>query len=162
MPQVVQFEVTGRDSEQLQRFYGALFDWQFHDTGTAGYARTLGVDSGLPGAIGPAWDGGAGQLTIYVEVADLDLAPKRTEKLGGRVLPATPPPDRSTPVESRGKVFEVPQAGIRFGFVADPEGHVIALCRGMGTGLDAFISARQLQKRSAVSKSHGPVRDYWP
>ena len=37
---IVQFEITGADSQALQRFYRLLFGWQLRDTPTPGYRLT--------------------------------------------------------------------------------------------------------------------------
>src|SRR5215471_15326216 len=99
-PFVVQFEITGRDPGRLHSFYSELFGWQLQDTPggqTGDYKRTSEEETGLPGAIGPTrsgpnaarepgWDGGAGHLTVYVEVQDLNKTVSEAVKLGGRVI----------------------------------------------------------------------------
>jgi predicted enzyme related to lactoylglutathione lyase len=129
-PRVVQFEITGRDAGRLQAFYRDLFGWQLQGTPggqTATYRRTSAADTGLPGAVGPTrsgpnaardadWDGGSGQLTVYVEVEDIEQVVARAEKLGGTIV---------------APVHEVPGKRLRLAFVADPEGHVVGLSQGL-------------------------------
>src|SRR3569833_2049065 len=131
---VVQFEVTGRDAAGLQRFYADLFGWPLRNTPggqTGDYMRTSAGDTGLPGAVGPTrsgpnaarepgGDGGPGQLTMYVEVDDIEEAVAQAERLGGTTV---------SPVhEVRGK-------DLRLAFIADPEGRVIGLSQGLETAL---------------------------
>ena len=129
-PLVVQFEITGRDPGRLHSFYRSLFGWQLQDTAgghSADYKRTSAAESGIPGAIGPTrsgpnaareqdWDGGSGQLTVYVEVDDIEEAVSQAEALGGTVV--------SPVFEARGRQLLV-------AFIADPEGHVIGLSQGL-------------------------------
>jgi predicted enzyme related to lactoylglutathione lyase len=99
-PFVVQFEITGRDPGRLHSFYRNLFGWQLQDTPggqTRDYKRTSQEETAIPGAIGPTrsgpnvarerdWDGGSGQLTVYVEVPDIEEAVSRAEQLAGKVI----------------------------------------------------------------------------
>jgi predicted enzyme related to lactoylglutathione lyase len=115
-PTVAWFEVTGQDGSALQDFYGKLFDWQIHDTGdSSGYGLVAAAEKGIGGGIGPAQDGGAGQVTFYVEVDDPAAYLEKVERLGGKtVVPPT----------------ELEQFGLTFAFFADPEGHVVGLSKG--------------------------------
>jgi predicted enzyme related to lactoylglutathione lyase len=116
-PAVVQFEVTGKDSADLKRFYAILFGWEMHESPiTPGYYRVGADEPGIPGGIGPSQDGGAGWVTFFVEVDDLQEHLSRAEELGGTIV--RPPK-------------EVPQAGLTFAFVADFEGHVVGLTHGL-------------------------------
>jgi len=133
-PVVVQFEITGRDPGRLHSFYSSLFGWRLRDTPggkTADYKRASDEETGIPGAIGPTrsgpnaareqdWDGGSGQLTVYVEVEDIEEAVSRAEKLADRVV---------------SPVHEVPGKQLKVAFIADPEGHVIGLSQGLRTAL---------------------------
>jgi predicted enzyme related to lactoylglutathione lyase len=136
-PTVVQFEITGNNGAVLHDFYAGLFGWETRDTGTANYGRILSREAGLSGAIGESWDGGPGQLTIFVEVDDLEVALARAEELGGRVISAPPRAEHSK-AEATGRYYQVASANIRFAFVADPAGHVIGLSQGLQRGLEAF------------------------
>ena|SRR5579884_777376 len=133
-PVVVQFEITGRDAARLHSFYRNLFGWQLQDTPggqSASYKRTSAAETGLPGAIGPTrsgpnaareqgWDGGSGQLTVYVEVDDIEGTLAQVEKLGGKVVSA---------------VHAVPGRQLKLAFIADPEGHVLGLSQGLHNAL---------------------------
>ncbi|HEX8967904.1 MAG TPA: VOC family protein [Chloroflexota bacterium] len=115
-PTVAWFEITGNDGPKLQKFYASLFGWNVQDSGDgSGYGVVQAADTGIGGGIGPAQDGGPGQVTFYVEVDDPTAYLKKVETLGGTtVVPPT----------------EIPQFGLTFAFFADPEGHVVGLSRG--------------------------------
>jgi predicted enzyme related to lactoylglutathione lyase len=124
-PAVVQFEITGQDSAALQRFYSGLFGWEIHPTTTPGYGRVRPGAQGISGAIGGSWEGGAGQLTVFVEVTNLHEALSRAAELGGQVI---------------GGLQAVPQTGMTFAYVADPAGHVVGLSQGLQRGNDILWS----------------------
>jgi len=134
-PYVVQFEITGRDSAGLHSFYTGLFGWDLQEPrpGSA-YKRTSAFETGLPGAIGPTrsgpnggrqegWDGGTGQVTFYVEVADVRQSLADAERLGGKII--APP-------------YDVPGRELTLAFIADPEGHVIGLSQGLQSAMEAM------------------------
>jgi predicted enzyme related to lactoylglutathione lyase len=115
-PAVAWFEVTGRDGPALQDFYGQLFGWQIQDAGDgSGYGLVAAPEKGIGGGIGPAQDGGRGQVTFYVEVDDPAAYLQKAERLGGQTI--VPP-------------TELEQFGLTFAFFADPEGHVVGLSKG--------------------------------
>jgi uncharacterized protein len=143
-PTVVQFEITGKDSAALRRFYASLFGWEMQQTGTPGYSRVLANTSGIPGAIGNSWDDRPGQVTFYVEVANLEEALADAEEFGGKIVGPRFGGQISDAVKrltaGDWTWYEVLQAGIRFAFVADPEGHVVGLSQGLHRGLEQFES----------------------
>ena len=113
---VVWFEVVGKDAAALQRFYSKLFDWQITDSGEGtGYGLVGAAPKGIGGSIGKSPDGGAGQVTFYVEVDEVAAHLKKAESLGATtILPVT----------------EIPQFNLTIAMFADPEGHVIGLSKG--------------------------------
>jgi uncharacterized protein len=115
-PAVAWFEVTGRDSAGLQRFYSELFAWTIQDAGGgSGYGLVQDAEHPIGGGIGQADDGGPGQVTFYVEVDDLPAYLRRAEELGGHtVVPPT----------------EIADYDLTFAFFADPEGHIVGLSKG--------------------------------
>lgn len=109
------FEVVGRDAEALRRFYGDAFGWQMQPFAPIPSYATVEpeAEGGIGGGVGPAYDGGSGHATFYVEVADLEEALGKVEGLGGtRVMEPT---DLS--------------GGPGIALFADPEGHVVGLFR---------------------------------
>jgi uncharacterized protein len=111
---VVHFEVIGSDAQALQSFYKEAFDWQIEEA-IANYAMAHpGGEGGINGGIGAAMgEGGAGHVTFYVEVPDLEAALSKIEGLGG-----------STVMEPS----EVPE-GPTIAMFADPEGHLVGLLK---------------------------------
>jgi uncharacterized protein len=113
---VVWFEVLGKDGPSLQQFYGKLFDWAIADAGDgSGYGLVSAADKGIGGGVGKTQDGGAGHVTVFIEVDDPAAYLARAEKLGGRTI--MPP-------------MEIPQFNLTFAYFADPEGHVVGLSKG--------------------------------
>jgi predicted enzyme related to lactoylglutathione lyase len=116
---VVHFEVIGQDPQQLRRYYGELFGWQFDTSGLVSDAVSEPTnygfvaptdDVGIPGGVG----GGAayaGHVIFYVGVPDVEAALQRAEELGGtrQMGPATAP------------------TGLVVGHFTDPEGHLIGV-----------------------------------
>jgi uncharacterized protein len=114
---VAWFEIVGKDGARLRQFYGDLFGWPID-------ARQTGMDyglvppqpNGIAGGIGRSEDGGAGHVTVYVEVDDLQDYLHKAEALGGQTV--APPMD-------------IPGWNLSIAFVSDPEGHVIGLSKGV-------------------------------
>ena len=108
---VVHFEVIGKDAAALQNFYKAAFDWQINPVmPTYGLAVPNGT-GGINGGIGSAMEGGANQVTFYVEVPDVAAGLAKIETLGGRTVMGP---------------MDVP-GGPTIALFTDPEGHVIGL-----------------------------------
>jgi uncharacterized protein len=120
---VVHFEVIGQDPEQLRRYYGDLFGWEYDTSGSVaetvsepgnyGFvdADTSAGGVGIPGGIG----GGAGyesRVIFYVFVPDVEVALGQAEALGGT--------RRMGPAGAPGRDLVV-------GHFTDPEGHLIGL-----------------------------------
>src|SRR3954447_19366663 len=118
---VVHFEVLGQDRDALVKFYGEAFGWKSSTDNPAGYGRvdTDAGGEGISGGIGDA-KGGAGWVTFYVEVPDLDGTLQKLEHLGGKRL-AGP--------------TEVPN-GPRLALFADPDGRTVGLVEGSRSGSD--------------------------
>jgi predicted enzyme related to lactoylglutathione lyase len=115
---VVHFEIIGKDSEALQRFYKGAFDWQIGPpVPGAGVSYAL-VDphgeGGINGGIG-GMDDYPGHATFYVQVPDLEAALATIQRLGGSTLV---PPN------------QVP-GGPRIALFKDPEGHVLGLVQNV-------------------------------
>jgi uncharacterized protein len=114
---VAWFEVVGKDGAALRSFYGRLFDWQISASGgEMDYGLVPAAEKGIGGGIGASPDGGAGQVTFYVEVDDPAAYLARAEQLGGKTI--VPP-------------MEVPGQNLTIAMLADPEGHVVGLSKGV-------------------------------
>jgi predicted enzyme related to lactoylglutathione lyase len=110
-PQVIHFEIVGRDQAALQRYYGALFGWRLNTDFPGGYGMTDPSQTGIVVGVGATPDGSAGHVTGYVRVADIDATIARVTELGGSVLMPKFSPDGSA----------------QLALIADPEGHVLGL-----------------------------------
>lgn len=118
---VVHFEVVGRHGQALNEFYSQLFGWEIDTNNQIGYgmipregnvdAEGIGIGGGIMGAMPGGPDHGAGHVTFYVQVPDIDAALQQAEALGGKRLHG---PD------------DVP-GGPTIGQFLDPEGHLIGL-----------------------------------
>jgi predicted enzyme related to lactoylglutathione lyase len=107
--QIIHVEVTGKDGPALQRFYGDVFGWQLDTNNPGGYGMLRQGD--LSAGIGPAQDGGQGQVTFYVHSDDPQATLSKVEAAGGRVImPLTEVAPETT-----------------IALFSDPEGHVVGL-----------------------------------
>ncbi len=106
---IVYFEILGSDKQVLEDFYTALFDWQL-TPGTGNYS-TVSPGSGINGGIGTSMDGGNGQATFYVEVANIAETLSIVQGRGGKIIMG---PE------------QVPN-GPLIGLFSDPQGHIIGL-----------------------------------
>ena len=107
---VVHFEVAGKDAKKLQDFYAKLFDWKIDANNPMEYGMVEAADGGIAGGVGPS-PTGAGHVTFYVQVPDLQAALDAAEALGGKTV--TPPMD-------------VP-GGPSLAHFTDPEGNFVGL-----------------------------------
>jgi hypothetical protein len=108
---VIHFEIVGKDGAALQKFYADLFGWNLDTNNPGGYGMSNPDETGVVVGIGNSPDGGAGHVTGYVAVADVEAALNRAAELGGRVI---------MPKFS-------PGGGATLGLLADPEGHVLGV-----------------------------------
>jgi predicted enzyme related to lactoylglutathione lyase len=131
-PAVVQFEITSKDSAAVQCFYASLFGWEMVQTSIPGYGRVRAGEKGITGAIGAGGNGGAGQVTVFAEVDNLQETLSRVEELGGTVI---------------GAPRELPQTDSTVAFVADPEGHVVGLSQGLQRANEIYRSLRASHAR---------------
>jgi predicted enzyme related to lactoylglutathione lyase len=150
---VVHFEIECRDGQQARRFYSRLFDWniQVMPNNPAEYGLVAEEDNG--GGIGGAVcvvpqvpsttyqglsrdEGHAGQVTVFVQVPDVEEALAQAERLGGRRIQG---PDPMGP-------------GMQFGKLSDPEGHLIGVVSG------AYAARRWRQRVADPDVAHEPAR----
>jgi hypothetical protein len=87
---VIHFEVLGPDAKALQDYYSSLFDWKINADNPVGYGMVEPGKNGIAGGVAGSPDGQPA-VTFYVEVADLQAALDKAEKLGGKT--AMPPMD---------------------------------------------------------------------
>jgi predicted enzyme related to lactoylglutathione lyase len=121
---VVHFEIAGKDPDKLQSYFSELFGWDIDADNEFKYgivqregntnADGIGIGGGISG--GP--EGYDGHVTFYVEVPDVEAALAKAESLGG------------TRVMGPDEVME----SLTIGLFTDPEGHVIGVMNGRGSG----------------------------
>jgi predicted enzyme related to lactoylglutathione lyase len=121
---VVHFEITGQDGPKLQAFYGQLFDWDVDANNEFGYGivqregNTTDEGIGIGGGISRGPEGYPGHVTVYVQVPDVEAALAKAESLG------------ATRMMGPDDVME----NLTIGLFTDPEGHVIGVMSGTGSG----------------------------
>jgi predicted enzyme related to lactoylglutathione lyase len=95
-----------------------LFEWTIDADNPLGHGlvhrETNFEGVGIGGGIGDIPEGMQGHLTFYIEVADVEAAFARVEKLGGTCL------------TGRSEV----QPGVELGQFSDSEGHMVGLLKG--------------------------------
>ena len=109
------FEVLGPEPDPLLAFYTQVFGWKATRSEMTGdkYFEVEAPDGrGIPGGVGSSPDG-AGHVTLYAAVEDLDKYLERAEALGGKVV---------MPAMEVSKGTSVAQ-------FADPQGNVFGLFR---------------------------------
>ena len=108
---VVHFEIYGKDSGKLQKFYGDLFGWEIHADNPMnyGFVHTGSEGKGIDGGITQ----GERRVTIVIEVDDLQKYLDTVESMGGKtVRPIT----------------EIPGV-VTYAEFGDPEGNVIGIVK---------------------------------
>jgi predicted enzyme related to lactoylglutathione lyase len=121
---VVHFEITGKDGEKLQGFYSELFDWNIDADNEFKYGivaregNTTDEGIGIGGGISSGPEGYDGHVTVYVQVPDVEAALAKAESLGATRMMG---PD-------------VVMESLTIGLFTDPEGHVIGVMSGSGSG----------------------------
>src|SRR5437870_2293751 len=84
---VVHWEVTGKNSKRLQKFYADLFDWKVDANNPMEYGMVDTGGKGINGGIAAAQEG-PGRVTFYVEVENLAEYLRSAERLGGKTVMA--------------------------------------------------------------------------
>jgi len=75
---------VGRDGERLQSFYSRLFGWETAEVAPGSHDGVMDAAAqGIGGGIGPTQKG-AGHVTIFVKVDDLEGTLRNLEQLGGK------------------------------------------------------------------------------
>jgi uncharacterized protein len=111
---ILHLEILGADSERLNAFYRALFDWTITPVEEGGGYAIVDTGPSEPpsGGIG-GFSGAPSHVTFYVGVEDVAAALARARDLGATTVME---PREAAP-------------GIETALFADPEGHVIGLMR---------------------------------
>jgi uncharacterized protein len=121
---VVHFEIAGKDGEKLQSYYSELFGWDIDADNEMKYGivaregNTNDDGVGIGGGISSGPEGYAGHVTFYIQVPDVEASLAKAESLGGTRMMG---PDEVMP-------------GLTIGLFNDPEGHVIGVMTGSGSG----------------------------
>jgi len=117
---VVWFEVMGKDSDALRKFYRELFGWSITDRSPVNgddYGVVDAVGDGLRGGVGasPLEDGRA-FATFVVDVSDPKVILAKVVELGGKAI---------TPLGA------VAGLDMEKAYITDPEGNVVCITRGL-------------------------------
>jgi predicted enzyme related to lactoylglutathione lyase len=107
---VVAFEIRGRDTAALKKFYAELFNWNIDD-GNPVASIAAGIGGPEPGPVGVMLPGHPG-VTLSIQVADLRATLEKARSLGGSVLQ---------------EPFDVPGRELTIARIADPEGTQVGL-----------------------------------
>jgi predicted enzyme related to lactoylglutathione lyase len=110
-PNVIHFEILGKDGKATQTFWSSLLGWKLNTDNPGGYGLTDPAQTGIVVGIGGTPDGSGGHVTGYVRVADITATLARAVELGGTVIMPRFSPDGMA----------------QLGLVADPEGHAVGL-----------------------------------
>ena len=110
-PQVIHFEIVGKDQQALQRYWSDLFGWKLNTDNPGGYGMSDPSQTGLVVGVGSTPDGSAGHVTGYVTVGSIEDTLAKAQSLGGSVIMPKFSPDGNA----------------QLALVADPEGHILGL-----------------------------------
>ena len=93
---VVNFEIAGYEGKMLAEFYGTVFGWKMNEYEEGYYGIEIGDDTSkeIEGHIYPPNEEMklvdnvpfGNNVTIYVEVDDINATMNKLEKLGGKIL----------------------------------------------------------------------------
>lgn len=109
-------DLMTKDAATAAKFYGALFDWQFHEVPMGGFTyRMILCGPGPIGGIVEEQNIPVAHWMPYIAVNDVDAAATKIAQLGGSVC--VPPTD-------------IPQTG-RFAVVGDPQGAYFSIYKGL-------------------------------
>lgn len=108
---VTWFEIHTGDPERTRRFYGEAFGWTFHNEGPGYDMIGMGDEAPIGGGLASNRPGQVPMTVFNVQVEDVDATCEAVSAAGGTV---TMPPE-SAP------------NGLRFAYVADPDGSILGL-----------------------------------
>ena len=110
MAKLKHIEIAGNDGGKLQSFYGELFEWSITRRNIQGFDYYDIEVGGEPTAGIRHEPEGKPEITVYVEVKELDKSVEKAKSLGATV--------RIPPRE---------YGDLQFAVIADPEGNPIGL-----------------------------------
>jgi uncharacterized protein len=84
MAKVTHFEIQGPDGKKLQDFYAGLFAWSVDANNPMNYGIVEPVENGIGGGISASEDGKP-QVTVYVEVDEIQPYLDKVAGMGGKV-----------------------------------------------------------------------------
>ena len=120
---VVHWEISGRDGEQLQKFYGQLFDWNIQVDPQMQYGMvSTGGQGGINGGIYVNPAGGKKELNAFscvVGVDNIDQAIEKVKAAGGQV---------------EGEKMDIPGIGT-FARCKDTEGNTFTMLQPLPTSM---------------------------
>ncbi|MEJ2152924.1 MAG: VOC family protein [Gemmatimonadota bacterium] len=110
---VVHWELWSKDPEKVSQFYKAAFDWEVRGIPEMNYTLVeTGGEGGINGGIMTPQEGPwPSNMTLYIDVDDLDTYGKRVTDAGGKIV-----------VEK----MNVPGVG-QFSLFEDPDGRVLGM-----------------------------------
>lgn len=113
-------ELHPSSPDKAKAFYGDLMGWSFSDLDMGGTPYTMVTNGAEPFAGIAASNGGPAHWLPYLWVEDLDVAAKKAESLGAKI------------VQTR---VDIPAGS--FVVLQDPAGATVALYQGEGAGSGA-------------------------
>jgi predicted enzyme related to lactoylglutathione lyase len=121
---VAWMEVVRKDGERLNSFFSDLSGWETTEVAPSSHYGVMDASPhGIGGGSGSSQQG-PGHVTFFIEVENLEGTLRDVERLGRkRIAGPINIPDKRPSAGGRGSV--------NFAYFADPEGHVIGLCKGI-------------------------------
>ena len=115
---VTHFEIMAKDGQRARDFYSGLFGWKIDVMPEMGYGMVnTAVKMGINGGIGQVDSNGRPNVTIYVQVEDIQAALDKAAAMGGNIIVP---------------VTDVPGV-VTFAQFSDPDGNIVGLVKGPQT-----------------------------
>ncbi len=108
---IVHFEISSKDRDEMKKFYGEVFGWEFTDYDSMNYT-TFTAEGGSPGGFNPITaENPAGTITPYINTPDIAETIKQIKAAGCEVVMDP---------------MEIPTVG-HYSMFRDPSGNLMAL-----------------------------------
>jgi len=121
---VTWFEVMGSDAARTQQFYADLFGWTVDNSANPRYATVdTGAGRGIQGGLGGGEQ--ARWATVYAQVADVDQALDRAEKLGGSRISGSGVPELKS--AARAALYGAAEDRMKTDTFRDPAGNIFGI-----------------------------------